>query len=446
MLIKSLLQYFDGQTKLLIKNSSWVLGGNLFRAVIMFVKSIVISRGLGVELFGVFNLIAAFTVLIHQFLQFTLSSVLIKYGADFLGEENQAKFQGLVKGIFSTSLILGVISNLIIVGATLLFYDVFFDRPDLHSYILLFGLVSSTIFIDGLSIGLLHLFYKFKQRSIIDIIKVSLELLAVALVLYLYPENFKYFFITLISVRLLGSVIFNTSAWIILAPQIGKFWKAKLSAIQAEKKAIINFTLSNTGSRVLKNLSNNGDVLLLGALSGPSAVAFYNIAKKLAQTIQILVDPISNTLFPQLSHLISQRKFGEVQLMIRKITKLLFLPCLLIMGVVYYFRAEVIQLAYGIEFLPATKPFIYLTANAVIGALVFWGLPMILSLGMVNFRFRVEAFLLCIGATVAYFTTPILGASGVAIGLLITNGGAQLFFSSVTYLKIRKVKKSEPID
>ncbi|MEQ8910217.1 MAG: oligosaccharide flippase family protein [Vicingaceae bacterium] len=439
--MKRFIKYFDGQTKLLIKNSSWVLGGNLFRAVMMFVKSIVISRGLGVELFGVFNLIAAFAILIHQFLQFTLGSVIIKFGADFLGQNKQAKFQAFLKAMVGTSLVLGFISNLIIIGATFLFYDVFFDRPNLQLYIILFGLVSSTAFIDVPSIGLLRLFYKFKQRSIIDIIKVALELAVVAIVLYLYPKNFKYFFIALVGVRLVGSIIFNTSAWFILSTQIGQFWKAKVTAIQSEKSEIINFTLSNTGSRILKNLSNNGDVLLLGALSGPSAVAFYNIAKKLAQTILILVDPIANTLFPQLSHLISQRKFGEIQLMISKVSKLLVVPLILIMGGLYLFRVDVIQLTYGSDFLPAAKPFIYLAANAILSALLFWNLPMILSMGLVQFRFWTEAVFLLLGVVLAYLTVPSMGASGVALGLLVTSGGAQTIFAITTYTKSSKEAK-----
>jgi O-antigen/teichoic acid export membrane protein len=404
----------------------------------MFAKGIVVSRGLGVEFYGIFNLISAFSNLIHQFLKFTLSSVLIKFGAEFLGLEDKSKFKSLIKGILSLSLFLGFISNLFIILTTWLLYDVFFDKPNLQVYIILFGIVTSTAFVDGLSAGALQLFYKFKARSIIDIIVVLLELLLVSLVLYFYPENFKRFFVAVLVSRLLGSLFLNLRTWQLIGPQIKGFWKTKLSNIKDEKKEIVNFTFANSGSRILKNLSNNGDVLLLGALSGPSAVAFYNIAKKLAQSILILVDPIAKTLFPQLSHLISQKKYGEIQLMIGKVTKLLFLPCLLFMGALYYFRADLIELAYGAEFLPATQPFVYLAANAILAALLFWNLPMLLSMGLVNFRLKVEAVFLIIGASIAYFTIPTMGASGVALGLLVTGGGAKILFAAITFAQARK--------
>jgi len=443
MILKKIRQYLDGETKLLIKNSSWVLGGNMIRAIVMFAKGIIISRGLGVELYGIFNLIAAFALLIHQFFQFTLSTVLIKFGADFLGEHSIEKFKSLVKAILGLSLLLCLLSNLIIYASSEFFYQVFFDRPNLQLYIIVFGLAASTAFIDGLSLGLLRLFYKFKQNSVIVIINVLLELIIISIVLYVYPNNFKYFLLAVVGSKLISSIVLNGSTLILIGDKLKGFWKASLSHLSQEKRQIRSYIVTNSGSRILKNLLNNGDVLLLGALTGPAPVAFYNIAKKLAQSILIVVDPITSSMFPQLSHLITQRKFNEVKVMLQKVTKMLLLPSLIFMAVLYWLREDIIQLAYGSEFVPAAEPFVYLAANAILAAILFWNLPMLLSMGLVNFRFKGQLAALIVGIAITYLTVPSMGASGVALGLLIANGGSQLVFSLATYIKLNHQTSSE---
>jgi O-antigen/teichoic acid export membrane protein len=167
-------------------------------------------------------------------------------------------------------------------------------------------------------------------------------------------------------------------------------------------------------------------------------VAFYNIAKKLAQSILIVIDPITHTLFPQVSVLISERKYSEIRIMINKITRLILFPAMLIILLLYLFREQIILFTYGAEYLDASKPFLFLAINAVLSAVLFWHLPLILSLSMVRFRFIVNCAALAIGGGLAYFFIPTLGATGVAAGLLIANGSAIITFSAAAYLRIYK--------
>ena len=438
MKINQLFKIKDLQTKILLKNSSWVLGSNVLRAVVVFFRGIVIARGLGAELFGTLNIIAAFAGLIQQFLGFTIGSAIMKFGASYFANKEYRMLAALVKGGLYISALLALVSVLVITGFTLFIYDVFFEDPDLETFVVLFAIITSTSFIDKISKTLLRLLYRFKEDAFIVIGSAVADLIIIGIAVYTYPRDFAAFFYAMLIGKLLASVLLNGIAFIYVKKLIGSYWNVPIKVLRHQRKALQNYTLNNTGSRVLRTFMNNGDVLLLGALLGPIPVGFYNIAKKLAQSIMIVIDPLTLTLFPQLSILIAEKKYGEIKVMIRKVTRFTLLPCVAVIVGLFVFREDIIVFAYGIEYIDAAKPFIYLAINAILGAVLFWHLPLLLSMGLVKLRLQINAMVLILGATVAYVITPSLGATGTAIGLLLANGSAILIFSAVTYSRLQK--------
>jgi O-antigen/teichoic acid export membrane protein len=436
MNLSKLKSLFDAQTKVLFKNSSWVLGGNLTRSALVFLRGIIIARGLGVELYGTFTIIAAFAGSIQQFLNFTLSSTIIKFGASYLSNKKNDKLTALIKSGYYFSSIVAVLSTSIIAFLTIFVYDVFLDKPGLQWFILMYAIISSTMFIDNISTTLLQLYYKFKQAAIINIVVTIIDLLIIAIIVLFNPNNFTYFFIALVSSRLLGSVILNIATFTIVKNSLLPYLKTSVRVLKDDYKVLVNYTVANSGSRAIKSLINNGDVLLLGAMLGPVPVAFYNIAKKLAYMILIFIDPLTNTIFPQLSLLIADQKYDEVKKMIYRITKLLVIPSIVFVAIVYFFRDYIIILTYGKEYLEAAKPFLFLTINAVVGAILFWNLPLLLSLGMAKFRFYVNVVSLVLGGLVAYLLIPTYSTNGAAIGLLVANSFVIGVFCYVSITKI----------
>jgi O-antigen/teichoic acid export membrane protein len=126
--------------------------------------------------------------------------------------------------------------------------------------------------------------------------------------------------------------------------------------------------------------------------------------------------------------------------MIKKVSKIILGPALLFLVVVYFLREYIILFTFGEEYMEATKPLIYLTINAIIGGVLFWNIPLILSLGMAKFRLIMNLVGLVIGGIVAYLCIPNYGTIGAATGLLIANGIVTITFSLVSYSKLNKTK------
>jgi hypothetical protein len=81
-LVLRLKERLDGQLKVLIKNSSWVFFANGVRTLLTFVKSIIIARGLGADLYGNYVLVVAFVGTIQEFFNLNIGAAVIKFGAD----------------------------------------------------------------------------------------------------------------------------------------------------------------------------------------------------------------------------------------------------------------------------------------------------------------------------------------------------------------------------
>lgn len=436
------IKVIDTETKTLFKNTSWVLGGNVFRSLLVFLRGIIIARGLGVELYGIFTIIAVFTSSVHQFFHITINSTIIKFGANYLSQKQFNKLGALLKASYISSFVIAIFSTLVISILTLFLYNVFITEPDLEKYIIAYAIISSSIFVDGISVTFMRLLYKFKENSIMNSLIAAFDLILIGLVILVIPNNFEAFFYAILISKLLGTLFLNFGTVYILKDYLMPFIKKSIVCLKEEKREMINFTIANSGSKAMKTFITNGDVLLLMSFLGPVPVAFYNIAKKLAQVILIFVDPLTNTIFPQLSMLISDKRYGEVRDMINRMTKLLILPSIAFLLVTYGLKEELIRFTYGKEYLEASKPFFLLTINAIISSILFWNLPLILSLGLAKFRFVISAISLVIGGFVAYLTIPYLETIGAALGLLIANGLITIVFSLVAYSKIKNV---EPI-
>ena len=90
-LSKKISELFDKESKTLFKNSSWVFIANTYGVGLAFLRSIVIARGLGAEILGIYTVIIAFVVTVQEILKLNVPLGIIKYGAHFISEDRHDK-------------------------------------------------------------------------------------------------------------------------------------------------------------------------------------------------------------------------------------------------------------------------------------------------------------------------------------------------------------------
>lgn len=412
---------FDPESIHLFKNSSWVTLSNALGTCYAFIKTIAITRILGVELFGAYALAIAFIITTQEFFRLNISMGLIRFGALFHKDERKDKIVSAIKFSLFLSCCSAIISILVLAVITTVWYDTFIKQPNLLPYIIGFAFANSLGFIDAIAKAALKLFFKFKMNSIIQMLMDTLELVIVISTLFVFGPDLEAFFIAAICARILNSIVCNAFAYQELKRDLKPFLASPAQNIRNHYKEFIRYIFGNSLSSSLKVFMNQGDLLLLGQLSTVYEAGLYSTAKKLAYAVLTLTDPLASSIFPQFSHLIAGKDTAKINVMIKKITLWMLLPCLLIFFVCLLFDEEIITLLFGATYTEARTAFIILLVCSLQGVLSFWALPLIQSLGLIRKRFLVYITAIVIGGITAWLCIPLWGAAGAAIGLLSAN-------------------------
>jgi O-antigen/teichoic acid export membrane protein len=257
-----------------------------------------------------------------------------------------------------------------------------------------------------------------------DFVETSLMLAAVLI----YPKNLTMFFVAAIATRFLNALVCNVMGFLEMKKELWVHRHADNNLLSEEFPVIRKYVLNNSYGNTIKAFMQQGDVLLLGTLAGTVSVGFYSVAKKLAYALLTVTDPLVNSIYPQISKLISEKKVADLQKMLVRITQIAALPAVLFLITGYFLNSWIITRVYGAGYLPASYPFFFLLINAVFGAVTFWVLPLMQSLGLVKLRLKVYSLMIVAGSAIACFAVPLAQATGMAIALLAVNIGINTIF------------------
>ncbi len=436
-MINFLKKKLDPESKKLFKNSSWVFFSNFFSTGLAFLRSILIARGLGVSIYGTYVVVVAFVGLIQEFLNLNLGIALIRYGAVYHAEGRKDKLMALVKVSLFFSFVMAFVSILVIALLSRVSYSTFISEPGLEWFIIAYAAAASITYVNSVGRGLLRLYYKFRLSSIIQMIMDVIETLAIAIAVIFYPKDLNVFFVAVIITRFLNGLICNALAFWELRKEIGYQQDSPVALIKGDLSDLRQYILGNSLGNSLKTIISQGDVVLLRALTSAEQVGLYNVAKKLAYAVLTLSDPLVQSVFPQFSRLLAEKKFRETRKMIFRISMLVVIPAAIFMILAIAFSQSIITLVYGVEYLAASGPFQFFIVGATTASVTFWMLPLVLSLGLIKERLGIYVVTILAGVTLSILFVPSLQATGMSLVLLVINLLNLVLFG---YLANRKMK------
>jgi len=366
-----------------------------------------------------------------------MGSAVIRFGAIYKADNRIDKFAALLKTTVRINLFMALLTIIAVSAINFFFYADFYKTPGLEWFTILFAAASTSKYFNSVSIGMLRMFYKFKLNAIITMVMDVLETTIVSLSLICFPHNLNVFFSAVIITRFLNGLICNLMAFYEVKKELEPYRYAPYALIKPDIKDYREFVISTSISSSLKTTISQGDSVLLGSLISATEVGFYSIAKKLGYAILVLTDPLSNSIYPQLSNLLAEKRYPEIKKMLRKITTLSLLPAILFLTVAFFLKEWFVVTLYGKSFAASAMPFFIFLIAAVFGALTFWTLPLIQSLGLASIRLKIYIGTVITGIAFAFWLVPLYHATGMAIASLITNVLNMIFFIWFSFRKIR---------
>ncbi|HNQ61394.1 MAG TPA: oligosaccharide flippase family protein [Bacteroidia bacterium] len=442
-MINFLKKKLDPESKILFRNSSWVFFSNFFSTGLAFLRSILIARGLGVSVYGTYVVVVAFVGLIQEFLNLNIGTALIRYGAVYHAEGRKDKLMALVKVSLFFSFIMAAVSIVLIALLSRISYSTFISEPGLEWFIVAYAAAASVTYLNSVSRGLLRLYYKFRLSSIIQMIMDVMETIAIAIAVIFYPRDLNIFFVAVIITRFLNGFICNALAFWELRKELGVVEHSPVALIKGDLTEFKKYVLGNSLGNSLKTLISQGDIVLLRALTSAEQVGLYNVAKKLAYAVLTLSDPLVQSVFPQFSRMLAEKKFAETRKMILRISSLALVPAILFMVLAIAFSQSIIGLVYGAEYLSAAGSFGFFIIGATTASVTFWMLPLVLSLGLIKERLGIYVITIIVGVLLSIMIVPSQQAQGMALVLLITNVLNLVLFGYLANKKIANAIRTE---
>ena len=439
MKIKKLLnKLLDPDSKLLAKNSSWVLLATAYQVGSAFLKAMIIARALGVEDYGRYAIVIAFVATVGEIFNFHFGPAMVKYRADYNETGRPDKILALYKAGYILSGVASVACFVTISTILLLFYGVFFDTDGLQMVIAVFSIGFSLGMINGIPAYILMVANKFKFNSILVIVNTTVEIAAICVAIYLLAADLEILIYSILVAQVIGFGIYQSTALLLVKDEVKGLVAQPVSVLKSDFKGIANFVISNSLSKTVQKMLKKGDILLLAAFTGSAQVGMYDVARKLSFSLLVIKDPLILAVYPQIAAMLASSRMKELKLFLRNIGLLSVIPYTAGAVFLYFFGDVLIQEFFGEEFKGAGVYLLVLVMAVGLDIVFFWSVPYILGLGKAGFRLRASIFSAVVTLGLGLVLVNLYGAMGVAVSILVGGMLLQGLFGVVIYGHLKK--------
>ncbi len=205
-----------------VKNSGYLFSATVITAAIGMVQSILAARLLGVAAFGVLGVITVFATVLNKLVSFRMSELVVKYVGQFTETGDQPRGRGdISKPAALAELGASVLAFTLIWLLAPLGARYFAKDPATADWFVLYGLVILANLIAESSTGLLQIFNRFRQFSVISIIS-SLVTLSIIVIVYFSHGGFLGVLIAYISGKTFDAIGLSVLALREALPPLGQ--------------------------------------------------------------------------------------------------------------------------------------------------------------------------------------------------------------------------------
>lgn len=320
--------FHDLTFRTLIKNVGWLLSGNTIATILALLSTVIKTRMLGVEQFGLLSVIVAYVTLVQQFASFGAWQALIKFGAESLKQENMNKFMEQIKICFLLDIIGAVSGTIIAVAGTFLLASWKGWGTQTSQMAALFSL-SILFTLAGTPVGILRLLDRFDLITAQNITAAALGLIGSVFVM-IFDGGIWGFMITMLAASVLGNLVFIAMTLVALKKR--KMHIDRQIPIK-EWKPFVKFSMWTYATASLDIPVQQLDIIIVSAVISMGAAGIYKIIKQVIVLLSMLADPIYQAVYPQFVTMIANNdskgavkyavKIGSILLVITGIPALI---------------------------------------------------------------------------------------------------------------------------
>jgi len=307
---------FEHEISKIAKNAGYSGIGILIAYLIGYFSSIITTRVIGTDNFGIFLLASSIFGLSHLIATLGLNQGVLRYVSLYFGKNDPARVKGSILFCARVTLMTSLI-----VGTALFWLAPLLSKEVFHKPGLTVGLRILAVGLPFFTVASIYLtslqgLQLIKLKTSIDMIAQPLSRLIFMLVLFV--SGFKLLGVLWASV--LSNIIVFALAFYYLKKSGNVFLNHKISAI-FEKRRIVTFSSPLFFEGVFFTLTANIDILMLGYFVPSTDIGIYGIALKLGVMVIIPLTAFNMIFAPIISNLYSRNEKETLEKLFKTVTK-----------------------------------------------------------------------------------------------------------------------------
>lgn len=404
----------DALGRRLLSGSSWMVAGQLGAALLGLVQVAILSRALGKDAYGGLVLISTAALTVRQLLSVRVWEWTTKDYTHALehGDANRAAF--VIKSGLMTSAVVNGLAFLLLWATSSLVERYFLKGQVEARLVIAFGGTFVGSFVYDTCFAVLRAAGLFRYLSLQGLV------VALARVVVLGAAALSSHELERV---VLAYVLFELGAgtWILLktarvfTTRFGvPFWRLQtpsfIAALRQNKRLLFFGSLLDT----LKLATARVDILLLGYLASPSAVAVYQAAYNFVDGLNRLSAPVSLVTFSELSRAAAH---GDGSAFMQTVRRMCFwgLGAGAILGLTLWLSAPLlVKVVYGAQFADAV-PVLRALSITVLWFAVIWMQPAFASAGKAHWGLEVIGISIVLKLGLMFWLVPAYGAYGLGL-------------------------------
>ena len=429
---------FKTEKKRFIRNVSWLFVAKSMPSAANFLEVIILARVLGLEVFGLFTLVAAYVGTVNRLLDFQVWESAVKYVGEFLEKKETDRVLSMIKFSYAVDLSTGILAFFVSVALAGFANEIFVKSPDTFEMVLIlsFSLLFATT--NTTSEALFRVFDRFRTITLVQSLESILKLALVLAALH-FGYGIKGVFFAYAVVSLFGFMFRQILVVKMLRERGLGGWLSSKMGLLSERIREITWFLLNTSFVATLNIAGEGRVaiLILGYFFDSTAPGLYRVARSVIKVINRITDPLYEVIFPRLVSLSSANlrdRFAEVA---KYATKSLFKLVIPVSIAILLFAEQFIDLVFGDHYMPASDTMRILTVAALLSGATLCLTPSLLAFGRPGLRTVISVFKTLTYVVLLLVLVPQYSYLGAGIAHLIA---VFLHFLLGTYVMYRLYK------
>ncbi|HWN22512.1 MAG TPA: lipopolysaccharide biosynthesis protein [Gaiellaceae bacterium] len=399
-------------SRLLWRRSATAVG--LYTAMALgIVGTVIAARGFSLAEFGLYATVLAAAGFFQSLLDLTVEDSLTKYGFRYVVAEDWGRLRRLFRRALELKLAGGVLAGVGLLALAPL-AEWIFGAEGLALPLVVAAALPLVQAPENVATTALLLRGRYDLRALSQSFSMGLRLLAIAI-----GVQFG------VAATIAGIVLAQVVGTVVVAgagiKAFRRFPEAPAAALHEDRRAIVSFVLQSSVATGMVSLRNALAPLLLGITSGPTQVGLFRIAQTPQTGFNAASGPVRLILLTEQTRDWERGRTERVLAGVRRYTLIAFVLGLVLVPLFFWLMPHLIELVFGVRYLPATDAARIILFAAAIQLTVGWAKSLPVSIG------RPELRLLTAGIETALLLPLVVvlglrwGATGAAVALLVSS-------------------------